>query len=328
KDEQILRYPFEGVGGVTLLNSDLWRLDEGEFLNDTVIEFGLKHMLEKIKGSNPELASQIHLFSSFFYKKLTEFGDRSEKGREKGYNNVKKWTNKVNLFEKRYIVVPINEYLHWYMAIIVSQSYGSRGQASTQGSPSSPRSRQHGKERGMPEDETLVIVFDSLQSSHGAVKTVMRDYLWLEARDKGQLRDPERNTRETAKVLHVDANVPIQPNHCDCGIYLLHFFDRFFSDPEAFTKLAWVSKVGRRRAEKSDSSQWNPELVPTRRQEWRTTILELSEEWKVKRAAEEQEKQERKRRMKKEQHQQHPSPRGLRSGLNHETREGEDDHDD
>jgi len=28
---------------------------------------------------------------------------------EEGYNSVRKWTSKFNLFEKKYIIVPINE---------------------------------------------------------------------------------------------------------------------------------------------------------------------------------------------------------------------------
>jgi Ulp1 family protease len=38
----ILIYPFTGTGGVVVKNSDLQRLDPGEFLNDVVIEVALK----------------------------------------------------------------------------------------------------------------------------------------------------------------------------------------------------------------------------------------------------------------------------------------------
>lgn len=34
------------------------------------------------------------------------------------YDSVKTWTSKVDLFSKDYIIVPINEYSHWYVAII------------------------------------------------------------------------------------------------------------------------------------------------------------------------------------------------------------------
>ncbi|EPQ26162.1 uncharacterized protein PFL1_06370 [Pseudozyma flocculosa PF-1] len=116
-NEQVLRFPYEGIGAVTLLESDLDRLNDGEFLNDTLIEFGLKRLLDGIRQRQPALADQIHVFSSFFYKRLTEFEV------SKSYLNVRKWTNKFDLFSKRYIVVPINEDFHWYLAIIVNPHY-------------------------------------------------------------------------------------------------------------------------------------------------------------------------------------------------------------
>ena len=32
---------------------------------------------------------------------------------EKRYERVERWTKKVNLFDKDFIVVPINEHAHW-----------------------------------------------------------------------------------------------------------------------------------------------------------------------------------------------------------------------
>ena len=37
---------------------------------------------------------------------------------EKRYDRVERWTKKVNLFEKDFIVVPINEHAHWFVCII------------------------------------------------------------------------------------------------------------------------------------------------------------------------------------------------------------------
>jgi Ulp1 family protease len=110
-DEVILGYR-SGTGSLNITNGDVSRLNHGEFLNDTLIEFGLKLWLADLHQSNPELASQVHVFSSFFYKKL------STKIPEEGYNSVKKWTSRFDLFQKKYIIVPINENLHWYLAII------------------------------------------------------------------------------------------------------------------------------------------------------------------------------------------------------------------
>ena len=34
------------------------------------------------------------------------------------HDRVKRWTRKVNIFEKDFVVVPINENYHWYLCII------------------------------------------------------------------------------------------------------------------------------------------------------------------------------------------------------------------
>ena len=37
---------------------------------------------------------------------------------DKRYERVKRWTKKMNIFEKDFIVVPINEHSHWFVAVI------------------------------------------------------------------------------------------------------------------------------------------------------------------------------------------------------------------
>ncbi|KAL5482575.1 hypothetical protein ACEPAI_9169 [Sanghuangporus weigelae] len=114
-DEIILVYPRFGQGAVNITNGDLRRLEPFEFLNDTLIEFGLKLWLNDLRETQPELADSVHVFSSFFFKKLAS---KSNKTPEEGQKSVRKWTAKVDLFKKKFIVVPINENIHWYLAVI------------------------------------------------------------------------------------------------------------------------------------------------------------------------------------------------------------------
>lgn len=111
-DEVILCYPQGVTGAVNITNADFRRLQPGEFLNDTLIEFGLKLWLRKLEESSPEVANQVHVFSSFFYKKL------NKKDINEGYQSVRKWTAKLDIFSKKFLIVPINENLHWYLAIV------------------------------------------------------------------------------------------------------------------------------------------------------------------------------------------------------------------
>ncbi|TDL22111.1 hypothetical protein BD410DRAFT_266526 [Rickenella mellea] len=111
-DEIILVYPPSGPGAVNVCNSDVKRLRPGEYLNDTLIELGLKFYMNDLRLQFPDIAEKTHIFSSFFYKKL------NSKNVEDGYQSLRKWTAKFDIFKKKYIIVPINEHLHWYLAII------------------------------------------------------------------------------------------------------------------------------------------------------------------------------------------------------------------
>jgi len=115
-DQIILIYPPSGTGALNITNGVLKRLAPGEFLNDTLIEFGLKLWLHNLRERDPALADKVHVFSSFFYKKL------KGKSPQDGYQSVRKWTAKFDFFEKDYIIVPINENVHWYLAIICHPS--------------------------------------------------------------------------------------------------------------------------------------------------------------------------------------------------------------
>ncbi|KAG2187689.1 hypothetical protein INT44_005379 [Umbelopsis vinacea] len=116
-DEILFVYPFTGYGGITVSKADEARLDDGEFLNDNIIDFYMKWIFDQLQNRDPELAKQVHIFNSFFYKRLTQ-RNRNSRKEENVYDRVKKWTAKMNLFDKSYVFIPINENWHWYLAII------------------------------------------------------------------------------------------------------------------------------------------------------------------------------------------------------------------
>lgn len=458
----ILRYPYH-ESSIVLLARDFERLFDGELLNDTIIEFGLKLMHDEIRNRDPDLADSIYIFNTFFYKLL------SDSSVENSYRRLQRWTsrksNKVDLFSKKYIVVPICEDFHWYLALIVNPNFmlvdqdqnlsGSSEQSrdeaalspkaatllpsapaadpshssagperetqqgmaeadsSGPGTPALPASRlpllslearsssppipmdidTHSRastpSKGAPLDvsldQTFVITFDSLGSQHVKVRNRLHEYLWREALDKqkfspsllAKLRakeqarnlaklegekpktraqeavrkdsvelaqdasmdeasdgvklqdqdqqeaaveregarkiqvqdnrqlvaaDAAKLTTEEALAKHlrpttyVHARVPTQPNLCDCGIYLLHYFGCFFGDPDKFLEIlvegkerrSIINKQGssirhrfRLEEEKNIESHWQAGAVSGKREWWRQKILELSDGWKA-----------------------------------------------
>ncbi|KAL1258220.1 hypothetical protein QQF64_011464 [Cirrhinus molitorella] len=132
--KKLLVYPPPPAkGGLTITEEDLNCLEEGEFLNDVIIDFYLRYLL--CEQQEKEDVSKYHVFSSFFFKRLTQKDQRRLPGttglsiQERRHSRVKTWTRSVNLFEKDFIFVPINEMAHWYLAVIcfpgkISQTSG------------------------------------------------------------------------------------------------------------------------------------------------------------------------------------------------------------
>ncbi|KAF9691398.1 hypothetical protein EKO04_010835 [Ascochyta lentis] len=89
----------------TVTFDDLPKLDEEEMLNDNLMNF---YMLQVSRH-------QVYFFNTYFFEALT----KNTKGRDViNYEAVKTWTKKDDVFSYDYIVVPINENWHWYLAII------------------------------------------------------------------------------------------------------------------------------------------------------------------------------------------------------------------
>lgn len=92
---------------------DLERLEDGEYLNDNLIEFYLKYLKIQLEQASPETAKKVYFFNTFFFASLTRKGRRGI-----NYDAVQKWTRSIDIFSYDYVVVPICESQHWYVAII------------------------------------------------------------------------------------------------------------------------------------------------------------------------------------------------------------------
>ncbi|XP_044752957.1 uncharacterized protein LOC123312542 isoform X2 [Coccinella septempunctata] len=125
--KHLFTYPPEGRGRISINTEDYMCLASDQFLNDVIIDFYLKYLVNALV---PEEQEKIHVFSTFFYKRLTtkpvKASRKSQPAEldpllspaEKRHARVKTWTKNIDLFEKDFVVVPINENCHWFLAII------------------------------------------------------------------------------------------------------------------------------------------------------------------------------------------------------------------
>ena len=61
--------------------------------------------------------SRIYVYNSLFYTKLTESCNEKE-----GFELVKRWTKNVDIFERDFLVIPINLLNHWSLVVVVRPS--------------------------------------------------------------------------------------------------------------------------------------------------------------------------------------------------------------
>ncbi|XP_060818194.1 uncharacterized protein LOC132908307 isoform X2 [Bombus pascuorum] len=114
--------PPPAKGGIAINTEDYLCLGEDQFLNDVIIDFYLKYLTLEVLSESDQ--HRTHVFSSYFYKRLTS--PHAQAGESnvplspaaKRHARVQKWTKNVNIFEKDFIIIPINEHAHWFLAII------------------------------------------------------------------------------------------------------------------------------------------------------------------------------------------------------------------
>lgn len=120
---KLLVYPAPPkTGGIPVHSADLRCLREGQFLNDVIIDFYLKYLL--LERLSEEVRQRTHIFSSFFYPRLTQRLNPRAPGQQgltpaaRRHRNVRTWTRHVDIFAKDFIVVPINQNAHWFLAVL------------------------------------------------------------------------------------------------------------------------------------------------------------------------------------------------------------------
>jgi len=124
--ETLLIYPPSlKSGGIPITTLDVACLDEGTYLNDIIIDFYLKYICESVMTKAQK--EKTYIFNSYFYKRLTH-KTSNKTDPTVIHAQVKKWTRNVDIFQKDFVIIPINEHCHWYLAIICFHGQQKHGE--------------------------------------------------------------------------------------------------------------------------------------------------------------------------------------------------------
>ncbi|KAJ9546216.1 hypothetical protein OSB04_025923 [Centaurea solstitialis] len=203
-------YPKGDADAVSISKRDFDLLQPDTFVNDTIIDFYIKYLKNKIK---PEERHRFHFFNSFFFRKLAD-PDKdaldASKGKA-GFQRVKKWTRKVNLFEKDYVFIPVNYNYHWSLVVICHL-----GDVATYNDEDVIKSAK------VP----CILHMDSIRGSHSGLKGLVQSYLKEEWIGRQQEASEDLSSRFD-DLRFISLELPQQQNSFDCGLFLLHYVELF-----------------------------------------------------------------------------------------------------
>lgn len=213
---------------VTLKISDYQRLNPEVYLNDNLIDFFLAFFIHKKKS--------FHAFNSFFFKTFSEFG----------FSSVQKWFKSIDLFSKKYWMIPVARMEHWMLIIVTN-----------------PKNAFIDKK-----PSPTILFFDSLDFQNFNPKCEIQTFmekLWKACSGKDEVVD----------VPIYMLKLPIQKNFWDCGVFLLKYAEIFVDNPGRFAK-----------PDQFFDDLFRVEDMAEYRWQLKNTILELSENAELSEVAE------------------------------------------
>uniref|UniRef100_K3XPT5 Ubiquitin-like protease family profile domain-containing protein n=1 Tax=Setaria italica TaxID=4555 RepID=K3XPT5_SETIT len=230
-DESKIYYPSRtDPEAVELTYSDMKCLEPEEYLKSPVINFFLQYL----KKSRPR--RDLYMFNTYFYSKLEEalstMGDCDSQ-----FSKLRRWWKGVDIFKKAYIILPINEMMHWSLIIVCMP---------TKGVDSGP----------------IMLHLDSL-ALHRSQKLFETVASYLEAEWQHLQKDSSYDIPFSGTVwkrLPENMNgekveVPRQRNEYDCGLFMLYYIDKFIQEaPERLTKES-LGMFGRKWFNHEEASQ-------------------------------------------------------------------------
>ncbi|KAH1156504.1 hypothetical protein AAZX31_18G260600 [Glycine max] len=225
--EKAFFYPKGDPDAVCIRKSDIELLQPQKCLNDNIIDFYIKYLINKLPTDKQD---RFHFFNCFFFPKLVDLSTDNPSIASDGkaaFQRVSKLTRKVNLFEKNYIFIPINYSLHWSLIVIChpAEVMTCYRDEETKGSPK----------------EACILHMDSRKGIHQDLHNVFQSYLCEEWKER------HNNVRDDVSSIFLDLpfvplELPQQQNAYDCGIFLLHYVERFLEQAPINFNRSLISK--------------------------------------------------------------------------------------
>ncbi|XP_022725548.1 ubiquitin-like-specific protease 1D isoform X2 [Durio zibethinus] len=116
KDARIYYPSRDDPESVEICFGDIDSLAPETFLTSQIMNFYIRYLQQQASPTNRAICD-YHFFNTYFYQKLKDAV--SYKGSDKDlFIKFRSWWKGVNIFQKAYVLIPINEDYHWSLIII------------------------------------------------------------------------------------------------------------------------------------------------------------------------------------------------------------------
>ncbi|NXN98509.1 SENP1 protease, partial [Rhinopomastus cyanomelas] len=175
---------------LTITRKDIQTLNNLNWLNDEIINFYMNLLMERSKEKG---LPAVHAFNTFFFTKL----------KTAGYQAVKRWTKKVDIFSVDLLLVPIHLGVHWCLAVVDFR-------------------------------KKSITYYDSMGGINSEACRILLQYLKQESLDK---KRKELDTNGWLLLSKRSQEIPQQMNGSDCGMFACKYADCITKDkPINFTQ--------------------------------------------------------------------------------------------
>ncbi|NXL84500.1 SENP1 protease, partial [Alectura lathami] len=175
---------------LTITRKDIQTLSNLNWLNDEIINFYMNLLMERSKEKG---LPTVHAFNTFFFTKL----------KTAGYQAVKRWTKKVDVFSVDLLLVPIHLGVHWCLAVVDFR-------------------------------KKTITYYDSMGGINSEACRILLQYLKQESLDK---KRKEFDTNGWLLLSKKSQEIPQQMNGSDCGMFACKYADCITKDkPINFTQ--------------------------------------------------------------------------------------------
>ncbi|NXE85532.1 SENP1 protease, partial [Cochlearius cochlearius] len=175
---------------LTITRKDIQTLNNLNWLNDEIINFYMNLLMERSKEKG---LPAVHAFNTFFFTKL----------KTAGYQAVKRWTKKVDIFSVDLLLVPIHLGVHWCLAVVDFR-------------------------------KKTITYYDSMGGINSEACRILLQYLKQESLDK---KRKEFDANGWSLLSKKSQEIPQQMNGSDCGMFACKYADCIAKDkPINFTQ--------------------------------------------------------------------------------------------